>query len=409
MAATLPLAGLNVLDLTWVVAGPAVGRALADFGATVVRVETSHHPETARLVGPFHKNSAGVEQSALYGNVNAGKLGLALDLSFQEARAVVRDLVCRADVVAESFSPGVMERWELDYNRLRAIRPDLVMLSTSLMGQSGPYSQLAGYGNIGASMAGFQYLAGWQDRPPLGPFGPYTDYVGPRFALVALLAALDRRNRTGEGCWLDVSQAEAGMHFLAPALLDYAATGRVAERNGNRDAAMAPHGVYTCLPDDRGARTFVAIAVRDDAEWTRLARLIGGDELAADARFATTALRLVAQDALDELITAWTAGRTARSVEELLQAEGIPAYVAQTGAGALADPQLQLRRHFLELEHPLHGRTVVEAPRYLLSRTPGDVRRCAPTYGRDNRHVLNEILGYDDERIAALSDMGALE
>lgn len=409
MNAALPFAGLHVLDLAWVVAGPTVSRVLADFGATVVHVETSHHPETARLAGPFHGGTPGLEQSVLYGHVNAGKLGLALDLSFAESREVVRDLVSWADVVTEAFAPGVMDRWQLDYKHLRALRPDLVMLSTSLMGSTGPYSQLAGYGNSGAAMAGFQHLAGWPDRPPLGPFGPYTDYVGPRFALVALLAALDRRNRTGEGCRVEVSQVEAGIHFLAPALVDYATTGRVAERNGNRDAAMAPHGVYACLPNEQGVRTFVAIAVRDDAEWARLASLIGGAALAADARFATTALRLAAQDRLDDIVGAWTAERTAQSVETLLQAEGIPAHVAQTSANALEDSQLQHRRHFVELDHPLHGRTTVEAPRYRLSRTPGEVNRCAPTYGRDNRYVLTEILGYDEQRIAALNTLGALE
>jgi crotonobetainyl-CoA:carnitine CoA-transferase CaiB-like acyl-CoA transferase len=434
-----PFAGLKVLDLMWVVAGPAVTRVLADYGATVIRVESSRRVETARLVGPFHGGVPGPEQSVLYGNVNAGKLGLALDLSMEPAREVVRDLVRWADVVAEAYSPGVVGRWGLDYEALRRIKPDLIMLSTSLNGQTGPYAGFAGYGNAGAALSGFQNLVGWPDRPPIGPFGPYTDYVGPRFSLIALLAALDHHRRTGEGCYIDHSQAESGINFLAPQLLDSFATGRIAERNGNRDPRMAPHGVYAGVgsresgvgggTEGRGKREegrvgdgsgdggagrnsgggWVAIAVRDDEEWKRLARLIGGEALAADARFATVERRLACADALDEIVGARTAERDAREIETLLQGHGIPAYLVQSSPEMLADPQLRHRGHFIELAHPLHGTTVVEASRFKLSRTPAVTDTCAPTFGRDNDRVLRDILGYDDERIAALAAAGALE
>jgi crotonobetainyl-CoA:carnitine CoA-transferase CaiB-like acyl-CoA transferase len=416
-----PLAGLKVADLTWVVAGPTVGRVLADYGATVVRVETSRRVETARVVGPWHDGVAGAERSVLYGNVNAGKLGLALDLSLEPAREVVRDLVRWADVVAEAFTPGVIQRWGLDYESLRRIKPDLIMLSTSLMGQTGPYAGYAGYGTSGAALSGFQNLVGYPDRPPIGPFGPYTDYVAPRYSLVAVLAALDHRRRTGEGCYIDHSQAETGINFLAPAFLDYYASGRVAERAGNRDPQMAPHGVYGCRGDGGqgsgagegaarpAASVWVAIAVRSDVEWVRLATLIGGDELAADQRFATAAQRLEHADVLDDVIGAWTAERTAVEVESLLQGQGIPAHVAQASIDAVADPQLQHRGHFVELPHPQFGRTVIETSRYKLSRTPAVIERAAPAFGQDNRHVLRDILGYDDERIGALAECGALE
>jgi crotonobetainyl-CoA:carnitine CoA-transferase CaiB-like acyl-CoA transferase len=184
------LADLKVADFSWVVAGPVVGRALADFGATVVRVESSTHIETARMMQPFYDGTPGAENSALYGTCNAGKLGLTLNLKQPEGRAVARDLIGWADVVIESFSPGQMERWGLDYESVQSLNPSVIMLSTSLMGQTGPAAKLAGYGNIGASASGYQDLVGWPDRPPIGPFGPYTDYVGPRFSLA--LAAADR-------------------------------------------------------------------------------------------------------------------------------------------------------------------------------------------------------------------------
>ena len=194
-----PLEGLKVLDLAWVVAGPVIGRTLADYGATVVRVETRKRVDTSRVMGPFPDGRMDVQQSALFENCNAGKLGLTLDLASPGGQQVARDLARWADVVVESFSPGQMRRWGLDYEALSADHPDLIMLSTSLMGQTGPYAQFAGYGNIGAAMAGFQQLVGWPGELPVGPFGPYTDYVGPRFSIVALLAALDHRRRTGEG------------------------------------------------------------------------------------------------------------------------------------------------------------------------------------------------------------------
>jgi crotonobetainyl-CoA:carnitine CoA-transferase CaiB-like acyl-CoA transferase len=425
--ARLPLSGLKVLDLTWVAAGPTVSRVLADYGATVVHVESSRRIETARRVGPNHGGVPGVEASALYGNMNAGKLGLTLDLSQEAGRDTVRDLVRWADVVAESYTPGVMRRWGLDYEALRRIKTDLIMLSTSLTGQTGPYATLSGYGTFGAGMSGFQDLVGWPDRPPLGPSGPYTDYVAPRFSLAAMLAALDHRRRTGEGCYIDQAQAESAMHFLAPVYVDYFATGRVAERAGNRDPRMAPHGVYPCK--DEGGRTrsardggevaggdqihpsesWVAVAVRTDEEWSRLAALIDGPALAADPRFTTAAGRLAHADLLDEIMAAWTAERTAAEVETLLQDRGIPAHAALTSAEAASDPQLRERGHFVTLSHPLHGTTVVEGSRYRLSRTPAVISRCAPTLGRDNEHVLRGILGYDDERMVELAVAGVLE
>ncbi|GAA2853166.1 CoA transferase [Streptosporangium fragile] len=402
-----PLDGLKVLDLSWVVAGPLIGRALADFGARVVRVESSRRVETARLMQPFHGGVPGVENSALYGNCNAGKLGMTVDLSTEDGRAVVRDLARWADVVVESFSPGQMAKWGLDYGSLSRENPALVMLSTSIAGQSGPWSRLAGYGNVGASLSGYQTLVGWEDALPLGPFGPYTDYVGPRLALATLLAAVEDGRRTGTGRYIDVAQVEAGIFFLSPQVAHHGADGTVAGRRGNRDAVYAPHGVYPCAPEG-GADRFVAIAVRDDDEWLRLAEAMGRTDLAGRADLRTAAGRRADEDLLDRQIAAWTETRPAAEVERLLQAAGVPAHVSASSADVAADPQLAYRGHFVRLPHPVHGETVVEGPRYLLSETPGGPAGPAPTLGRDNEFVLREILGYPDEEIARLTDGGVL-
>ena len=405
---SLPLEGLKVLDLTWVVAGPVIGRALADFGATVVRIESSTRVETARLMQPFYGGKPGPENSALYITCNAGKLGVTVDLSTERGREVVRRLADWSDVVLESFSPGRMQRWGLDYATLSAGRPGLIMLSTAIMGQTGPYARLAGYGSGGAALSGFQDIVGWPDRPALGPFGPYTDYVGPRFALTTLLAALDRRRRTGEGCYIDVSQVEAGVYLQAPEMADYARNGVVVHRVGNADRAFAPHGVYRCRPEDDGTERFAAIAVRTDEQWRALAALMGRADLVADPGLGTAAGRHARAADLDPLVGAWTAGQTAEDVERRLQDSGIPAHVSASSRDFCTDPQLAHRGHLVQVPHPLHGTATVEGPRYQLSDTPGWVRRAAPVFGQDNEYVLTELLGYSQDEYHALMHEGVL-
>jgi len=404
VTAPQPLEGLKVLDLAWVVAGPLIGRSLADYGATVIRIDSAKRVETARMMGPFPGGHFDVQQSTLYENCNAGKLGLSLDLRVEAARDVVRDLAAWADVAIESFTPGQMAKWGLGYEVLTARNPGLIMVSTALMGQSGPYTRFSGYGNHGAAIAGFQNIVGPEGGPPVGPFGPYTDFIAPRFGLMALLAALDHRRRTGQGCWLDVSQSEAGMQFLGPQIADYSVTGRIQGCDGNRDPAMAPHGVYQAAEWD----TWVAIAARDDTDWAALAKLIGGQAVAGDARFASLAARKANEDALDAIVAAWVAERSAPEVEAALQAIGTPAHVAATSEDFMDDPQLNARGHFVRLPHPLMGEAVIEASRYRMSETPAQYPRAAPVYGRDNDHVLAEILGYDAGRIAALTEAGAI-
>jgi crotonobetainyl-CoA:carnitine CoA-transferase CaiB-like acyl-CoA transferase len=405
----VPLQGLRVLDLAWVVAGPVIGRALADFGATVLRVESSKRIETARMMGPFPEGKFDPQKCALFENCNAGKLGLTLDLSRDEGREIIRDLVRDwADVVIESFSPGQMRDWQLGYDDLRQLKPGLIMLSTSLMGQSGPWSSFAGFGNVGAAISGFQAIVGWPDLPPTGPYGPYTDFVGPRFGLVTLLAALDHKRRTGTGCWLDVSQAEAGIQFQAPYVARCAATGEIVKPNGNRDADMAPHGVFECAAVAPNHEGWIAIAVRSDREWQRLAQLIGGAELANDARFATLEQRKRNEETLEAVVQAWTATQTPPAIETALQAIGVPAHNLASSADMVADPQLQARAHFLTLPHTLMGTTHIENARYQLSETPAAPPRPAPHFKRDNEWVLQNFVHYDADKISALDAAGIL-
>jgi crotonobetainyl-CoA:carnitine CoA-transferase CaiB-like acyl-CoA transferase len=380
----LPLAGLNVIDLTWVFAGPLATRVLADFGATVIKVEGPGHPDASRGGGGALRGDLGLEGSVAFAHFNCGKLGLSLDLNNEAARDVLRDLVTWADVLVESFTPGVMGAWGLGYEDLRTINPRLVMMSTSLMGQSGPLSAFAGFGNLAGAISGFYELTGWPDRAPAGPFLAYTDYVAPKYSVAALLAALDWRRRSGCGQHLDLSQAEASIHFLAPAILDHVVNGTDPTRMGNADPFLDPHGVHRCVGDD----AWVAIACETEDQRRALGAIVG---------------------ALDEeAISAWTRRRTINDVERTLQAAGVPVHGVQNSAACWADPQLQHRSHYLTVAHPVHETCIVEGPRVALSRTPGVVRRAGPAMGEHNDDVLRGILGYDDDRVTDLVIAGAL-
>lgn len=405
MTESLPLADVKILDLMWAMAGPAATRVFADYGATVVRVESSRRFDAVRTVGPFHNAQPGLENSGLFYNMNAGKLVISLDLTKEVSRQVVLDLVRWADVVTEAFSPRAMRAWGFDYESLRKVNPHIIMLSTCLMGQTGPLAQFAGFGNLAAAISGFFNLTGWPDRPPAGPFGAYTDYIAPWFNAAAILAALEHRRRTGRGQYIDLSQAEASLHFLGPALLDYTVNGRVWERRGNRDLNYAPHGVYPAAGEDR----WVAIAVTTDEQWRSLCRVIQQPGLLDDARFATPQGRLAHQDELDAVIAQWSQGQDPFAAEAALQAHGVPASALSTLHELSTDPQLLHRGHFVQLDHPLHGKTTVEGSRFHLSRTPARVQGSAPTLGRDNQYVLKTILGYSEERISELAVAGALE
>jgi crotonobetainyl-CoA:carnitine CoA-transferase CaiB-like acyl-CoA transferase len=396
------LADVKVLDFMWVMAGPAATRMLADYGATVVRVESTRRIDTARTLAPYRGGKLGTENSGCFQNLNAGKRLVTLDPTNDAGRRVVLELVRWADVVTESFSPGTMRRFGLDYETLRAEKPDLVMLSTCLMG---PLATFAGYGNLAAAISGFSNLGGWPDRPPAGPFSAYTDYVSPRFIAIAILAALDHRRRTGEGQYIDCSQAEASLHFLAPALLDATVNGRVAGRVGNRDPDHAPHGVYAARGDDR----WIAIAVTSDDAWRALCDAMARPDLAADGRFASAAGRVAHATVLDDVVAAWTATRDAAATEADLQALGVAAHVVQTSRDLVRDPQLRARGHFVTVEHPTGGPTVIEGTRFTLSRTPAAYPDRAPSYGLDNERVLRDVLGYDDDAITSLVASGALE
>jgi crotonobetainyl-CoA:carnitine CoA-transferase CaiB-like acyl-CoA transferase len=394
-AAPLPLAGVKILDLFWVLAGPTATRTLADYGATVIRVESSRRLDTLRVSPPWQFGAPHPEAGVGFQSANANKLGITVNLGSQEGRALVRDLVDWAEVVTESFAPGVMDSFGLGWETLRQGRPDLIMISSCIMGQTGPWRDYAGFGRLAVSVTGFQELGSWPERPPSGPFGAYTDAIASRYNALAILAALEYRRRTGKGQYIDLSQSEAALHFLAPAILDRTLHGPRPGAVGNQDGELFPHGMFPAAGEDR----WVAIAVRDDRDWTALCDAMDRADLLA---------RRAEREEVEAAISAWTREREPAEIEAQLQARGVPAHTALDTPGLFRDPQLQHRGHFIEIPHQIFQTTTIESSRLRLSRARARVPEQALSLGRDNGRVLEEILGLSTERIADLTARGVL-
>ena len=321
MTAPKPLDGVNVLDFCWVAVGPMTTKYLGEYGATVVRVESAKRPGTLRSAAPFRDGVAGINRSGYFASYNANKMGITVDMRHPRARELMLRLAGWAHIVTENFTPGTMEGWGLGFEELRAINPALVMFSASMMGRGGPMERQPGFGPVLSSLVGLTNVTGWADRTPVNPYGAYTDFIVPRFAVAAILAALDHSRRTGEGRHLDLSQLETSMHFLAPFLLDYTANGREQERRGNRDPGAAPHGVYPCAGEDR----WLALACETGEQWQALLAIAEpeGGPLHGDS-FATLLKRKANEDELDRLIAQWTSQREQRPLMQAAARGGNP-------------------------------------------------------------------------------------
>ena len=400
----LPLEGLKVADYSWVGVGPISGKYLADHGADVVRIESSTKADNLRTAGPYKDDIPGWNRSHFYGEFNTSKRSLALDLKHERASEVNARLLEWADVVLESFTPGTAERSGFGYAAARAANPGVIMVSTCLMGQTGPFASMAGYGYHAAAVAGFSELTGWPDRAPVGPWNAYTDTIAPRFLTATLLAALDHRRRTGEGQHIDLGQMEAALHFLAPEILSRQATGETYQRQGNRARDAAPQGVYPCVGEDE----WLAIAVEDDAQWQALRRVLGDPEWARDPGLDSVRGRLDAHDAIDAGLADWTRTRTPRDAMHSLLAAGVPAGHVQRSRDLQQDPQLEHRRFYRELEHAEMGRVPYSGHAFRISGYDNGPRGPAPVLGGESFEILSDELGFSPEVIAELMASGAI-
>ncbi len=402
-----PLDGLKVLDFSWVAVGPMTTKYLAEHGATVVRVESAKRPETLRGAAPFKDGIPGINRSGYFANCNPNKYGITIDMRHPQAKELALRMATWADLVTENFTPGTMESWGLGFQELRAVNPSIIMFSTSMLGRGGPMERQPGFGPVLSSLVGLTHVTGWPDRDPTNPYGAYTDFVVPRFAVPAILAALDYRRRTGEGVHLDLSQLEASIHFSAPFLLDRAVNGRQQNRVGNRDPGAVPHGVYPCKGEDR----WIAIACLSDEEWQALRDVIArtGNDTIEQERFSDFLSRKRCEDELDQIIGDWTKEWDARQLMDTLQMVGVPAGVVNDSRDLFEDPQLKHRAHFQYLDHPEIGPYATERSEFTLSRTPGSLDRAAPLLGQDTEYVLTEIIGLSADEYQSLQSDGVLE
>ena len=373
------LKGIRVLDFTRVLAGPYATRLLADFGAEVIKVQ----PLLPREEDDFARG--------YYNTWNRNKLGITLDMGTPDGIALAKKLVLSSDAVVENFTPRVMANWGLGYANLKAIKPDIIMLSLSTMGSTGPLRDYTGFGPTIQAFSGLTYLTAYPGGPPLGPGTAYADHIGGLFACLALLGALEYRQKTGQGQYIDVSQVEAMASLLGDAFVP-----------GKETAA--PHGVYRCKGEDR----WCALAVFTDEEWRGFKKALGSPPWADGKKFATLASRLKNKKNLDGLIEGWTEKHTAEEVMTLLQKDGVAAGVVQSAADLAKDPQLRQRGFFIELDHPQTGKTISDAAPVRLSDTPPGYSRPAPLSGQDNSYVYGQILGLSKGEINKLKKQGII-
>ena len=400
------LKGLKVADFSWYIAGPSIPMWLAHHGAEVIRIESLTRPDELRGIEPFKDGIAGINRSGCYANYNSNKYGLALNLNHPRGVEVAKKIIAWADVLVENFTPGTMARkWGLGYEGVREINPSIVMLSTSPMGQTGPEAQQGGFGLELVSRGGFTHFTGWPDQDAVGVGYPYTDTVSPPLGVVAILAALDYRRRTGKGQYIDISQHEVAVQHLVPAMLDYTANGNQGGREGNRHHQAAPHGAYRCRGEDR----WCAIAVFTEEEWESFCRVIGQPAWTEDPKFNTLAARKANEDELDKLVEAWTADLPPEGVMQRMQAGCVAAGVVQSGKDLIEDPQLKGRHHFWYLNHPEMGVCAYDGPPFHLSETPAELNRPAPCLGEHTEYVCTRILGIPDEEFIGLLAEGVFE
>jgi benzylsuccinate CoA-transferase BbsF subunit len=397
---------LKIAAFSWAMVGPLTLKFFADYGATVVRVETSLRPCVTRTSAPYKDNIAGLNRSGYFNHFSANMMSLSLNMNTPQGLGVAKDLVSWADVVMENFTPGVMDKWGLGYEALIRIKPDIIMVRQNGFGIEGPYKNLAAFGMILAAIAGIPQYIGWPDRGPLPVgVGAYTDSISPRFASAALIAALDYRDRTGKGQLIDLAQFETALYFLLPGLLNAAANKREPLRNGNRVAHAAPHNVYPC----KGKERWCTIAVATDAQWAALCAVAGRPDWAEDRRFETLQHRKENEDALDAMIEAWTVDRTPEEAMTALQAAGVPSGIVENAADLFTDPQLRERGLFWPMEHGEIGMFTHLGSSMVMSETPAQPRSPSPCIGEHNEYVLTKILGKTDEEFIELLAAGVLE
>lgn len=427
-----PLEGIRILDFTWANAGPKGTRHLANLGAEIIRLEWKGRLDFSRNLGPFH-HAPGEEKpkadptkpravigwgrpptpnrAAGYNDVNAGKLGISLNMRHEKGKELFRKLLPVADAVVDNYTATTLADWGFSWQEMAKVKPDIIYVQQPAFGNSGPYRDFRSYGPIAAAIDGLTYMAGFPDRGPVGYGFSYMDVAGPFFLSMAVLSALHYRTRTGRGQHMDLSHAGPGFLLTGTAILDHSVNGRPYRRSGNRApyTSAAPHGAYRCKGEDR----WVAITVSKDAEWGAFCSVLGNPSWASDAKFSTQVSRCEHQEELDKNVEAWTSQRDRYEVMHALQKAGVPAGVCQNVEDrADIDEQFRHWGYLETVNHTEYGPYRVEGIVGKWSETQpksGGVHGvAAPCYGEHNKLVYQGLLGLSDAEMESLVEQDVI-
>lgn len=401
------LARVKVLDFGWAIVGGLGSKYLGDHGAQVVRVESITRPDLARSNRFVSISEAtNPDDKPWFIQLNTSKYSITINLKHSRAREVINRLIRWADLVLENYTPGAMTKLGYDYEYMRSVKPDIIMISGSAHGQTGPLAREWGIDGTGGAISGRTDLTGWPDRGPVFPSSvPYGDCVVGLVVPLAAIAALDYRRRTGKGQYIDVSMFDVCVHQIAPAVLDWQANKRLQTRTGNHISYAAPHNVFPCLGDDR----WCAIAVFTDEEWESFCSVIGNPLWTKQGKFSTLKSRKDNEDELETLIAEWTATHSAEEIMDLMQTAGVPAGIVQNAQDLFErDIQLQERQFLVPLKNPVLGVVNHPTPPYKLLNTKAQVRT-APGLGEHTDYVCTQLLGMDDKEFAELFEQGIFE
>jgi benzylsuccinate CoA-transferase BbsF subunit len=396
---SMAMADIRILDFSLGGAGPFATKALADHGAEVIKVETSTHYDFPRTMAPYAGKQKGINRSAYFSNRNSSKLGVTLNLKTKEAVAIAKKLIPTCDVMVNNFRAGVLERAGLGYQEAAELRPDIIYVSMPMQGTGGPQANYGGVGHTLNALAGIYGLIAYEDGTVVGPGTNFPDHsVNPGHALVAILAALIHRKKTGRGQYIEVSQLESTVNLLGPYILAYSLNRENPKPEGNTHPDAAPYGVFPCAGGE-----WLALSVATDGQWRALTGFAADQPWAADPRFATPAQRTANGAALNRAVSAWTLSFDARELMQTLQGRGVPAGLVQTAKDLVErDPQLAARGHLVTLDHAEMGPTVYNGVPYRLERTPGRLRQAAPLLGQHNDLVFRDILSIPEDEYTRL-------
>ncbi|HJP41809.1 MAG TPA: CoA transferase [Dehalococcoidia bacterium] len=394
---TLPLEGVRVADFSWVVAGPFTTQALALMGAEVIRIESSVHTDINRRLPPAAEGELGIERSGLWHGLNLNKKSVTLNLATAEAQALAREIVARCDIAVENFSFGQLEKFNLGFDRLREVNPEVIFVTSSGLGRTGPYREYVTFGPPLTAYTGLASLTG-QDggQPERWVGGLWCDHQAGMTSLFGLLAALEHRDRTGEGQMVEYSMAEAIAGQLPEALIEFGVTGDVPGPRGNVDPGMCPHGIYRAAGNDR----WVAIAVQNDFDWERFLEVLGGPAWLEDSQFATVEGRLRQRGEIDRAVEAWTRLQSPEDSASLLQNAAISAGPVAKVEDLLANPHLRAAGFFYTQEHPEVGARELAGLGWNMAATQNLPIKHAPLLGENNWEVFVDWLGLPAERFA---------